>query len=224
MAKPKERIQARQLRRKGLSLKEIATRLKISKSSASLWCSDIELAPAHIRTLHEKMVRGSYEGRMKGVRLQKEKKAAIIKECLSKGFQDFPKLSSRELLIAGLGLYWGEGAKNGGVRFHNSNSYAVTFIMRWFREALKIEDERFLMHILINSIHKDRLREVVEHWSVITGIAKKQFRKPVLIKAKNKKFYENFSDHYGTLSIRIAKSKYLLYQIQGWIAALSKAG
>ena len=96
--------------------------------------------------------------------------------------------------------------------------------MKWFRESLRVEEERFLMYININEIHAKRLSEIAEYWSKITGISTKQFRKPTLIKTKNRKIYENFSEHHGTISIRIAKSKYLLYQILAWIKALGEAG
>ncbi|OGI27083.1 MAG: hypothetical protein A2359_02260 [Candidatus Moranbacteria bacterium RIFOXYB1_FULL_43_19] len=224
MAKSKEQFLARNLRKKGLSIKEIAEKLNVSKSSASLWCSDIQLTEEQTQKLHTKMIRGSYKGRMVGAKLQKEKKRKRIEECLRKARKDIYALRKRELFIAGLALYWGEGSKSSsGVRFHNSDPAAIQFAMNWFRKSLKVERERFLMYVNINEIHKARLREVVKYWSKITKVSASQFRKPILIKAKNKKFYENFSHHYGTLSIRIAKSSDLLYQILGWIEALNEA-
>lgn len=224
MAKSKEQFLARGLRKNGLSIKEIAGKLRVSKSSASRWCSDILLTEEQTQKLHEKMVRGSYKGRMIGARMQKERKKKRIEECLLKARSDIFELTEKELLVAGLSLYWGEGSKSySGVRFHNSDPAAIQFAMKWFKKSLKIEDDRFLMYVNINEIHKKRLGDVLKYWSEITKIPLGQFRKPILIKAKNKKFYENFSDHYGTLSIRIAKSGYLLYQILGWIKALKEA-
>ena len=133
-------------------------------------------------------------------------------------------LREKELFVAGLGLYWGEGSKSSsGVRFCNSDPAAIDFAMKWFKKSLRIGEDRFLMYVSINEIHKKRLNDVIKFWSKITDISVNQFRKPILIRAKNKKFYENFSDHYGTLSIRISKSSDLLYQILGWIKALKEA-
>lgn len=225
MAKSKKQSLAKKLRKDGLSIKEIADKLQVSKSSVSVWCSEIKLTKNQIQRLHEKMVCGSYEGRMIGVQMQKEAKKKKIEECLLKAKKDISLLSKKELLIAGLSLYWGEGAKNcSNVRFYNSNPLLIKFIMKWFRESLKIENSRFLIYISINEIHKERLAEVIKYWSDVTMVPIEQFRKPSLIRTKNKKIYENFSCHYGTLSIRISKSKYLLYQILGWINALSEAG
>jgi len=155
---------------------------------------------------------------------KKERKKKRIEECLRKARKDICVLREKELFVAGLGLYWGEGSKSSsGVRFCNSDPAAIDFAMKWFKKSLRIGEDRFLMYVSINEIHKKRLNDVIKFWSKITDISVNQFRKPILIRAKNKKFYENFSDHYGTLSIRISKSSDLLYQILGWIKALKEA-
>ncbi|MCK9378646.1 MAG: hypothetical protein M0P97_00690 [Candidatus Moranbacteria bacterium] len=224
MAKSREKFEARKLRISGLSLMEIADKLEVSKGSVSVWCDDIKLSKKQIRRLHEKMVTGSYEGRMIGANMQKEKKIKKIRECSLKAKKDISTLNHRDLFIAGLGLYWGEGSKKSGVRFYNSDPEAIKFMMEWFREILKIKEDRFLMYININQIHKKRLKSVIEYWSEITGISVGQFRKPSLINVKNKKTYSNFSNHYGTLCIRISKSSTFLYQILEWIKAMNKPG
>ncbi|MFZ2188291.1 MAG: hypothetical protein WAV73_01880 [Candidatus Moraniibacteriota bacterium] len=224
MAKSKEIVAARGLRKKGYSIKDIAKELEVSKSSVSVWCSDIILSVAQIKKLHVKMVRGGYEGRMKGALSQKNRKLQKIEQYIEKGRKEIVALKKRELLIAGLALYWGEGSKRDPrVRFYNSDQLIVKFAMRWFREALHIPNERFAMHVAINEIHKERLREVDRYWSNITGVSVKQFRKPILIKTENKKVYENHFQHYGTLCIRIAKSSELFYEIMGLMKALGEA-
>jgi transcriptional regulator with XRE-family HTH domain len=224
MAKSKEQILSRKLRKKGLSMKEIAAKIKVSKGSVSRWCSDIQLTKKQIEKLHKQMVCGSYKGRMIGVEIQKERKRIRIEECLLKAKKDIPSISKKELFIAGLSLYWGEGSKKSpGVRFYNSDPIVIKFIMHWFRNILKIQDEDFLMYVTINKIHKKRLNDVNKYWSEVTSVPIEQFRKPILIKSKNKKIYENHYVHYGTLCIRIAKSTNLFYQIIGWLKALGEA-
>ena len=221
MAKSKKQIQARSLRMRGKSIKAIAKKISVSKSSVSIWCRDIALTASQIAKLHENMVKGSYAGRMKGARIQKERKEEKIRGYLSDGLKDIGKLSDREFFIAGLCLYWGEGnKKTGGVRFSNSDPKIIEFIIKWFRQILKISSDRFCIYVNINRIHKKRGEAVKKFWIDLTGIPAKQFRKVILIKSKNKKIYENFSNHYGTLDLRILKSTYLLYQIRGWLKAL----
>lgn len=224
MAKSREQMLARKLRRSGLSMRDIARRLKVSKGSVSLWCADIQLTKEQTQKLHEQMVRGSYAGRMLGARMQKEMKLRQIEKSFLQAEQDIQCLEQRELFLAGVALYWGEGDKKSSVRFFNSDPRAIGFMMRWFREILHVEEDRFMMYLNINYIHRDRLKEVTEYWSKVTGVPIEKFRKPSLVKTVNKKVYENFTNHYGTLCIRVAKSTYLLYQVLGWIRVMSKAG
>lgn len=51
MAKFKEKIQARELRRNGESIGGIGRKLGVAKSTVSLWCSDIGLSEEQIRKL-----------------------------------------------------------------------------------------------------------------------------------------------------------------------------
>ena len=224
MSKVKKQKEARILRKKGLSLGKIAMELKVSKGSVSRWCENIILTKDQEINLHQQMVRGSYLGRMIGVQIQKDRKKKTIEGCLDKAKRDILKLKRNELFLSGLSLYWGEGAKSGSnVRFYNSDALVIKFVMEWFRKSLHIENSRFMMYVNINKAHKNRLKDITKYWSEITDIPIDQFRKPTLIKVKNIKEYENFSEHYGTLSIRISKSKNLLYQILAWIKVLSMA-
>ena len=170
------------------------------------------------------MIRGSYSGRMKGAFIQKERKRSRISYYLEKARKDIKQIKNRELLMAGLGLYWGEGGKKDSrVRFFNSDPLIIKFIIKWFREVLDLSDDRYIMRVTVNITHKKRLREINEYWSKITCIPIKQFRNPTLIRSKNKKSYKNHSQHYGTLCIGISKSSDLFYQIMGLITAMSEA-
>ena len=224
MAKSKERLKARELRKEGISIKEISRKLGVSKSSASIWCSDIKLSEKQIRKLHEQMIIGGYAGRLKGANSQKKRKQDRVAFYNKKGKEEIEHLQKRELFIAGLALYWGEGGKNGSrVRFYNSDYRIISFIMKWFRESLNITDDRFIIYITANQLHKERLSEINKYWSEIVKISPEQFRKPILIKAKNKKIYENHFQYYGTLCVGISRSSELFYQIMGWLGALGES-
>lgn len=223
MAKSKEQIKARNLRKKGASIRDISKRLKVSRGSASLWCRDIVLTEKQIKKLHGQMVKGGYSGRLKGAHIQKESKRQKIRYYTEKGKHDIQQIKKRELFIAGLALYWGEGSKKDPrVRFYNSDPVIIRFIMKWFREILNVAEGRFIIYVTINRVHKERLNDVNKYWSKKTNIPIGQFRRPILIKAKNKKIYENYFQHYGTLCIRITKSSGLFYQIMGWLNALGE--
>jgi transcriptional regulator with XRE-family HTH domain len=224
MEKSEKQIKARNLRHKGLSIKAIAKMLGVSKSSVSIWCRDIGLTKRQIAKLHKSMVAGSYAGRMKGALLQRKRKNDKIEKYLIEGVKEIGFMTKREFFIAGLCLYWGEGSrKNPGARFYNSDPSIIKFIIKWFREILKISNERFFMYVTINKIHQNRTKEINSYWSKVSGIPIGQFRKPIFIKAKNKKTYKNANNYYGTLCIRVSKGTDLFYQILGWLRALGAA-
>ena len=64
MAKFALRIQARELRRKGVSVKTIAKQLKISKGSASIWVRDIILSVEQLEALRQSSLSGAERGRL----------------------------------------------------------------------------------------------------------------------------------------------------------------
>ena len=73
MAKYLLRLKARELRKQGISVKDIAEILRISKSSASIWTRDIILSIEQIEALNKSRLQGAERGRLKSALLQKER-------------------------------------------------------------------------------------------------------------------------------------------------------
>lgn len=222
MAKSKERNKARELRLQGESIKEIAKKLKVSKGSISIWCRDIELTSQQIEKLQKRMLAGSYKGRLKGARIQLQRRLKKIASLQKEGTKLLGSLSRRDLFLIGTGLYWGEGNKQRRARITNSDPEIIKFAINWFRYIWKIPKNHFTLQVLINKIHRRRVSEVEKYWSRITGLPKSQFTKTTLIKAKNRKFYKNFKTHYGTLVISIRRSGELRHKIMGLISNIIK--
>ena len=221
MAKSQLRIKARLMRRQGKSIRDIEKILGVSRSSASLWCQDIELTPKQINFLHKKMVIGSYKGRMIGAQLQREKKQKIVRDYRETGIKELNKFSDQDLFFLGLGLYIGEGNKRGNhLQFTNSSPEVIKLFILWLERIFKINREDMYFSLLINKIYKKDVEKKIKEWSKILGVRLDQFRKTVLIKAKNKKVYENSDKYLGTLVIRVKKSSNLLYRVLGLIYGL----
>lgn len=222
MAKVLKRNKALKLRQNGESIKEIAKKLHVSKSTVCLWCSDVKLTSEQVSKLHEKMVRGSYAGRMKGAKMQHDKRIRKSLEAEESGMKEIGKLSERDLLIAMTALYWGEGSKKQRRLFiNNSDPEMIIFLLNAFRKIFKITDNRFILSVGLNIIHKNRDEEIKEYWSQLTGIPISQFRKTIFIKAKNKKTYSDFKTYYGVLRINISKSIDTYYKMLGLIKGVS---
>ncbi|MDO8577447.1 MAG: hypothetical protein Q7R55_01090 [Candidatus Wildermuthbacteria bacterium] len=221
MAKSLEYNKARKMRSRGGSIRDIANAISVAKSTVSLWCRDIQLTPRQIEKLQGNRIRGGYAGRLKGARMQYERRIQRTQEFEGKGKNLLGKLSVRDILSVGLGLYWGEGTTYGRrAEFTNSDPFIIRFILRWFKQVFHFDTSRFKFYILINEIHKDRLKEVQKYWVKITGISQKSFGKTTLIKAKNKKVYANFATHYGTLKVCVKKPVEIHHQIMGMLKEL----
>jgi hypothetical protein len=162
-----ERQQARQLRRAGLALAEIAARLGVSKSSVSLWVRDVEFS-APVR---------SPRGRRRAPNALQRRKRAEIDRLIEEGRVRIGRLTEREFLVAGVALYAGEGSKGDGrVRFVNSDPRMVVLFCSWLRHFYEIDESRLRVALYLHQGLD--LPAATAFWSALTGIPESQFTKP----------------------------------------------
>jgi hypothetical protein len=159
-----ERQQARQLRRAGLPLAEIAGRLGVSKSSVSLWVRDVAFEPLPRVT----------RGRRREPNALQRRRQAEVERLLEEGRARIGRLSEREFLVAGVALYAGEGSKQDGrVRFVNSDPRMVVFFCSWLRHFYEVDESRLR---LVLYLHQGLdLSASMAYWSTLTGIPESQF-------------------------------------------------
>jgi Homeodomain-like domain len=136
-----ERQQARQLRRTGLPVSEIALRVGVSKSSVSLWVRDVEFEPRPPVT----------RGRRRAPNALQRRKLAEIDRLVEEGRARIGRLSEREFLVAGVALYAGEGAKrDGAVKFANTDPRMVAFHCAWLRRFFQIDEARLRVRLYLH--------------------------------------------------------------------------
>src|SRR3989344_1780768 len=138
MARSEEKIIARNFRKEGRSLGSIARELKVSKSSVSLWCRDILLSIEQMNALRNQA--GSAYSRWLGAESNRRKKRESIEKNRNEAFTLIKKISKRDLLIAGLCLFWGEGSKTGSrFIFINSDPIMLKIMKSFVTDILKVE-------------------------------------------------------------------------------------
>jgi len=163
-----EQRQARQLRRAGLPLAEIAAALGVSKSSVSLWVRDVEFAGPVVRPAR---------GRRRDPNALQRRKQGEIERLLEEGRARVGRLSEREFLVAGVALYAGEGAKkDGSVLFANSDPRMVAFFCSWLRHFFPVDESRLRVRLYLHQGLD--LAAAIAFWSALTGIPASQFVKP----------------------------------------------
>jgi len=220
MAKSELSIRALKLRQSGASIGQIARTLNVSKSSASLWCRNVQLTPTQANLIREKAIRAGHAGRLLGAEANRTKKLNAIAEYTENGKVITAHLTDREILLVGAAIYWGEGSKVGQLSFVNTDKDMVLFMFRWFQVALNVKKVEFMPRIYINEQHIRRRKQIEKYWSLLLSMPLSQFSRTVFIRRPQRKKYINHSNYYGLLSLRIRRSTHMKYRILGLIEGL----
>ena len=183
-----EKNQSIELRRKGLSIKKIASRLNVSKSSVSLWVRDVSITKSQRSKLDK------YPHTIVAVekrRLSRLKNESIKRESVIISAQkEIGTIALRELWLMGVMLYWAEGGKTQRtVRFSNGDPEMIKIMMKFFRIICKVPEAKFRGYIHIHD-HLDHKKAKL-YWSSISGIPTDQFFKTYLVKDKVRKSDRN---------------------------------
>lgn len=221
MAKSVERLQARELRKKGESIREIAKKLYVSRSSASLWCHDIILTEEQTKSLFQRDLVGAESGRIKAAEWHRNERQIRVNLETEKAGHMVGSISNRELFLLGLALYWAEGSKTGRrVIFVNSDPAMISLFIRWVRECFAIPLADLSCRVQINEAHTHRLQEIEHYWSQLTGLPLSQFTKTTLIHVKAQKVYESVYLYHGVLAVKVRRGTNMSYLVDGGIQHL----
>lgn len=215
---------AMQLRKKGISIKQIAKKLAVSVSIVSVWCREVELTPEQIARLRHRKV--SIRHLRQLAKLSHLEKMSRVKKLTEDAQAEIKPLTNQELFLTGLALYWAEGfksVKEGRLGFCNSDPRMIKFMIKWFQQAININREGFILRTEFNESHKNRVEEIKSFWSKTTGIPLDQFEKPFYHRSNWLRDYSNRDNYFGVLRIRVRKSSELLNKTRGWIKGLSIA-
>ncbi len=224
MSKSIEKLQALKLRRQGWSIKDIATELKISRGSASLWCQGIQLTTLQKEKLKAKQIAAGSAGRQKGVEMNRKKRVDAITEAGNWAEQKIKEVRTSDLFFLGLGIYWGEGVKSrsGQATVVNSDPYILKVMLRWFEECLEIPRSDFRPYVYVASQHKSRGHIIMKYWENELDLPREQFKSTIYLEQRPKQRYENHDNYYGVVALRVAKSTNLKYRILALLKTVSK--
>ena len=209
--KLKEKIKAIHLRKSGRTYNEIKNKIKVSKSTLSIWLKDIKLTPAQEKRIYVEL---RQKNAYRLARFNQKKRIERTKKILKEAKKEVSLYLKDPLFLSGLMLYWAEGDKSKkteNVKFTNSDPAMIIFIMRWLRKICKVPETKFRVCLHIHKLHCRR--DMKKYWSGITGIPLSQFYKtqvkPTSLKQRKNKLYN------GTCAVSIC-SKDLFRKIEGW--------
>ncbi|WP_408990366.1 hypothetical protein [Streptomyces shenzhenensis] len=221
-AKDDLRERARELRLQGWTYDQIQVELGCSKSSISLWVRDLP-KPERKRTPEEAsaIARRGWEATLQRREEERQHTKAAA-------WQAVGELSDREVFLAGVALYWAEGAKDKPysrrerLLFINSDPNVIRFFLRWL-DVLGVERERLRFRV---SIHESaNVAEAEGFWAELAAVEPSTFQKATLKKHNPRTSRKNTSESYrGCLAIYVLKSADLYRRMEGaWYGIVGSA-
>ncbi|MFD5235986.1 hypothetical protein [Streptomyces tendae] len=217
-AKDDLRDRARELRLQGWTYDQIQVELGCSKSSISLWVRDLPKPERRAPSEQAKLAarkRWEHELAVRDV-ARKQTKAAARRE--------IGELSTRDLFLTGVALYWAEGTKDKPydrrekVIFVNSDPGVIQIYGAWLR-LLGVAPDRIQYRVMIH-ITAD-VEAARRYWANLVGVDASAFQRTTIKKHNPKTVRKNVGEDYrGCLVVSVSQSADLYRQIEGWWTGL----
>jgi DNA-binding transcriptional MerR regulator len=174
----KDMTEAIRLRKEGRSYDEIKSALKISKSTLSCWLREHPLSSEQSSELRGRSKR--IESFRETARIKRQvRQEAVNKSAL----QRLGVLSGRDIFIAGLALYWGEGYKTAEATtaLANTDPAMCKFFIRWLKD-FGISKEKLRVRLQLYSDMNPKSE--MAFWSKTLNLPESCFRKPYIKQTK----------------------------------------
>ncbi|OGI86394.1 hypothetical protein A3A05_01850 [Candidatus Nomurabacteria bacterium RIFCSPLOWO2_01_FULL_41_12] len=214
---------AQKMRENGMSLGDISRKLNITKSTLSFWCKDIVLSDSAISKIKTKGNMKSIKGLLRYTESKRKDRLKRYALQRQEGIKILGTLSERDMLMAGLGLYWGEGYKyeNGELGFTNSNPHMIRFYFKWLR-LWSVEKNSLIFRLTLNEFFRKEEEKIKIFWTNFLDIKKEQFSKTTYIQTNLKKAsMKNIEKYKGILRVKVRKGTALRNKILGAIEHIS---
>ena len=210
------RNQAQALRSQGYSYSYISKKLNISKSTLSDWLTALPYTPNKFTIDHIGQARAA------SIKNKRDTKNDSLTRAKSEAAQDIGKVTKRDLMMLGLGLYLGEGGKSTElIRIVNSDPEIIQLSIAWF-ESLGVTTTQFAPRL---HVYPDTdIRVALQYWSQVTRVPESQFQKSYIDIRTNKKKKKAGKLPHGTLHLTVnsgGNKKYGVFffrKIMAWIS------
>lgn len=217
----KDKEKAISLRLLGKSYNEISRQLTIPKSTLSSWFRK-ETWPKDFLSILWNKNKQTWARNI--TRFNKERAKQTIEQARkeqNEAAKLIGRLSRRELLLVAASLYWAEGAKvdRWKIFFVNSDPLMISLMMHFFRNIMKISEEKLKMSVQVHPNISERKAKA--YWANIVSIPVKEFEKTLfqISKASKRKRPKRTLPH-GTCRISINGVRNV-NKLKGWIQGIA---
>jgi hypothetical protein len=219
IAKTKLKKEAILLRREGNTYGEILKKVPVAKSTLSLWLRDVGLAKKQVQRITEKRRSAQLRGGAKRREVRIAGSQRLIKESKS----EIGRITSRDLFLIGVALYWAEGTKqkthnvSQGLELINDDYKLLKVFLVWLH-AIQIDRSRIVFEIYLHEASRNREKEVIQYWTRQLQLPRSTRISVYFKRHKTRGLRRKPAEEYfGSLRIRVRASTDLNRQIRGWI-------
>lgn len=210
--------EAFRLRKMRGSYNFISKKLRVSKSTLSLWFRD----EGWSSLIKEKLAsKNSFSNKERLKRMNDKRRTnleSLYRDAENEAVKEFQALKNNPLFITAISIYWGEGDKvfkNGQVRISNIDWRMLDIFRRFLQNICSVPMEKLRGEILLYPDLDPK--KCLNFWSRHVNLPKQNFFKPVVIKGRPGK---RRTTHYG-IGIVQTSNKALKKKILKWVELIS---
>jgi AcrR family transcriptional regulator len=217
--KTAEREMARVLRaERGLSLREIASLLGVSKGSVSVWVRDIALTLVQRQAIAARnpALDPNFNGSKTQARRALARRLAYQAEGRAIARQRNPGFA------AGCMLFWAEGSRDqNAVKFTNSDAEMMAFFVRFLRDHFAVTDDMVSVWCNLFADHQASLQRIEQFWLDTLELPRTSLRKSTVnVYSKHSKKRRRNMLPYGTCRVSVYRTR-IVQTLYGGIQELA---
>ncbi|MBI2325876.1 hypothetical protein HYU91_00635 [Candidatus Collierbacteria bacterium] len=209
---------AMKLRMDGNSYSSISKALDTPKSTLSDWLKGVPFSP------NSDTLKRISQAPLNSTKTWRAKRSLSIYQANILAHNEIGELSGRDLMMFGIGLYLGEGAKSiESVRFVNSDPNVIRVCIAWLKKVCGVGTGN--LTLAVHTYPDNNTDEIVKFWSKTTGVPISEFGRTQVDRRLGKSTFHHNKLLYGTVDLRVrAKGNprfgvFLHRRIMGWIEA-----
>ena len=201
------------LRHLGLSYGEIMELIPVKKSTLATWCRDVRLTTGQIEAIRQRRAQEP------GIPRDTQRKRRLeIEDIRAEAEAMVPVLINDPFWLAGVVLYWAEGAKTrNDPRLANTDPRALRLFIDWVRKFLD-PDAGFSLQLHLHEGNDDSAAQAF--WRGQTGLDAANFYK-TFIKPKGTGHRKNHLPH-GVCTVKVRQCADAWQTTMAWIEGLTE--
>lgn len=173
-----EKAEVIRLRKLGHSYQEILKVVPVAKSSISQWLQHISLTTKELDFLEKRMEERKDGARLRAAFTNRTRRLKREEEICKIAEKEFLEYIKEPLFVAGILLYWAEGAKKSGYfYFVNSDVEMHRLMLKWTKRYFQTGNAHCGWRLYIHKPYKDEKCE--KWWSESLGLRPQEFEKTV---------------------------------------------